>query len=57
MPRISRFNGIVIVLYYDDHSPPHFHAQCSGHEAQIRIDTLEVHNGELPGRARAEVLE
>jgi len=27
MPRISEFFGIVIAMYYNDHSPPHFHAK------------------------------
>ena len=27
MPEISRFYGIIITMYYDDHNPPHFHAR------------------------------
>ncbi len=27
MPEISRFFGIVIRMYYDDHNPPHLHAE------------------------------
>jgi hypothetical protein len=27
MPEISRFFGIVIQMYFDDHNPPHFHAE------------------------------
>ena len=27
MPEISRFFGIVIKMFYDDHNPPHFHAE------------------------------
>ncbi len=27
MPEISRFFGIVIKTYYNDHFPPHFHAE------------------------------
>ena len=26
MPEIARFFGIRIVMYYDEHNPPHFHA-------------------------------
>jgi hypothetical protein len=26
MPELSRFYGIVIQMYFGDHSPPHFHA-------------------------------
>ena len=27
MPIISKFLGIIITMYWDDHSPPHFHAK------------------------------
>lgn len=30
MPEISRFYGIVIAMYYNDHDPPHFHARYGG---------------------------
>ena len=26
MPELSRFYGIIITIYYRDHSPPHIHA-------------------------------
>jgi hypothetical protein len=32
MPEISRFFGIVVVMYYRDHAPPHFHAAYGGNE-------------------------
>ena len=57
MPRISAFFGIVIAMYYDDHSPPHFHAVYQGHEAVVTIETLEVREGGIPRRALALVLE
>jgi hypothetical protein len=38
MPRISIFFGIVIYMYYDDHSPPHFHAMHEGLEAVFELD-------------------
>ena len=41
MPAISRFLGIVIVMFFDDHGPPHFHARHADGSAKIRIDTLE----------------
>ena len=37
MPIVSRFFGIVIAFYWEDHHPPHFHAKYSGHEALIDI--------------------
>jgi hypothetical protein len=57
MPRISTFFGIIIAMYYNDHSPPHFHALYQGNEAQISIESLEVLKGDLPRRALALVLE
>jgi Domain of unknown function (DUF4160) len=57
MPRICEFFGIVIYMYYNDHSPPHFHAEYAEQEALIAIDTLEILQGELPRRSRALVLE
>ena len=57
MPRISEFFGIVINLYYNDHSPAHFHAEYGEFEAVYAIETIEVLRGELPRRAHAMVLE
>lgn len=30
MPEITRFFGIIIRMFYDDHNPPHFHAEFGG---------------------------
>ncbi len=57
MPEISRFFGIVIRVFYNDHAPPHFHAVYGGEEALIAIDTLAVFRGALPRRALALVIE
>ena len=35
MPEVSRFFGILIRLYFDDHQPPHFHAIYAGSEAEV----------------------
>jgi hypothetical protein len=50
MPRISSFYGIVITMYYDDHEPPHFHAEHGEHEAKIDMSTLGTLRGHLPSR-------
>ena len=42
MPTISRFLGLVIAMYFDDHDPPHFHALHADGEAKVRIDSLEL---------------
>ena len=33
MPEISRFFGIIIRMFYDEHNPPHFHADYQGNKA------------------------
>jgi hypothetical protein len=42
MPEVSRFYGIVIRMFYNDHSPPHFHAEYGGAEMLVAIDSLAV---------------
>jgi hypothetical protein len=51
VPEISRFYGIVIQLFADDHNPPHFHAHYGEHEASFLIESLSVLEGALPRRA------
>jgi hypothetical protein len=57
VPEISRFFGIVIRMFFNDHEPPHFHAVYGDHEAQIDIETLDVRRGQLPRRALGMVIE
>ena len=33
MPEISRFFGIIIRMFYDEHNPPHLHAEYQGNKA------------------------
>jgi hypothetical protein len=48
MPEISRFFGIVIAMFYNEHNPPHFHARNGKDQAAIEIRTLRVLEGRLP---------
>ena len=57
MPTISRFYGVVIRMFHNDHAPPHFHAEYAGAAAAISIDGLEVLAGTLPPRALILVLD
>lgn len=57
MPRICEFYGIVIYMYFKDHSPPHFHAIYGRYEAEIDIRSCELSEGALPPRASRLVLE
>jgi len=57
MPEISRFFGIVIRMFYDDHLPSHFHAEYNEYNAKIGIDDLKVIDGKLPSRVLGLVVE
>jgi len=56
MPIISRFLGIIIAMYWDDHIPPHFHAKYGDYEVTVNITTGVV-EGRFPKRALRHVLE
>ena len=56
MPVISRFLGIIIAMYWDDHAPPHFHAKYAEYEITVNIHTGIV-EGKFPKRALRHVLE
>lgn len=57
MPEISRFFGIIIAMFFDEHNPPHFHARYGGDKASIEIDSLRVLEGSLPPRVLGLVIE
>jgi hypothetical protein len=57
MPQISNFFGITISMFYDEHNPPHFHAQYGEHTCSISLNTLSVIEGYLPARALGLVIE
>lgn len=56
VPEISRFFGIVIQMYHDDHLPPHFHARYGEYRVKVRIADGGT-EGAFPPRAAALVLE
>ncbi len=56
MPVLSRFLGIIIAMYWNDHSPPHFHARYGDYEITVDINTGVV-EGRFPKRALKHVLE
>jgi len=43
-------------MYYDDHSPPHFHALYQEREAKVGIDPPTVIDGGLPPRIAQRVI-
>ena len=57
MPEISRFYGIVVKMFHNDHPPPHFHAEYGNDRMIVNIDTLGVIAGGLAPRATGLVME
>lgn len=57
MPEISRFLGIIISMYFDEHNPPHFHAQYNEYRASVDIRNLNITIGSLPAKVRGLVEE
>ncbi len=57
MPEISRFFGVVVKMFFDDHNPPHFHAEYGDDVALVGIHRLSVFAGRLPPRALGLVIE
>ncbi len=56
MPTISLFFGIKITMYYDEHMPPHFHAEYNNNKALIDIINSQTIKGALPARQLKLVL-
>jgi len=56
MPVICRFLGVVIVMYYNDHEPPHFHAKYGEFEITVEVESGVI-NGHFPPRALRHVLD
>ncbi len=42
MPEISRFLGIVIGMFFNEHGPPHFHAVYVEHKITVEIESGQV---------------
>ena len=56
MPEICTFYGLVILMNYRDHSPPHFHVWYGEYKAMVTIHDGVV-KGEMPQRALKMVFD
>ena len=56
MPEISRFYGILIKMYFNEHNPPHFHAEYQDYKITISIKEGIV-EGQMPKRALKLIFE
>lgn len=56
MPEICRFDGIIITMYFNDHNPPHFHAEYAGVETIFDLNQGVFIKGALPSRQSRLIL-
>lgn len=57
MPEISRFLGISIYMYLNDHNPPHIHIKYNEYRARIAIKELNIIDGFLPKKVFKTVVK
>lgn len=57
MPIISRFYGIIIKMFFREHSLPHIHVVYDEYVGIIDLRTFEMLEGDLPPRALSFVQE
>ena len=57
MPTISIFYGILIKMLFDDHNPPHFHAEYGEYELVVTINPIKIIKGDAPKRVKSMILE
>ncbi|HEV2720699.1 MAG TPA: DUF4160 domain-containing protein [Thermoanaerobaculia bacterium] len=57
MPIVSSFFGIIIRMFFDDHVPPHFHAEHQGQEALVGFDGRILEGEISSSRARRLIRE
>jgi hypothetical protein len=56
MPEISYFYGIKVYINFNEHNPPHFHAQYAEYKIIVYIDGWIV-EGKFPKRALNMLLD
>ena len=57
MPVLSRFNGIIIRMYFQqaEHNPPHIHAIYNEDVAAVCINDMKILEGSLPPKILLKV--
>jgi hypothetical protein len=59
MPTVAIVDGILILFYWNDHDPPHFHADGAGFRARIAIEDAAMIDvvGRLSSATRRRLIE
>ena len=57
MPEITRFFGIIIRMYVNDHEPSHIHCIYDERESVFDLKSMEFNDNNLSLRAQKLVIE
>lgn len=55
MPTVAIVDGILILVYRNDHAPPHFHVRHAGGKGRFEIATGRFMDGQLDRRTIRKV--
>ncbi|MCK5851379.1 MAG: DUF4160 domain-containing protein [Kiritimatiellae bacterium] len=55
MPELSRFFGIIIRMFFDEHNPPHIHAEHQGNKAVFDLSG-NITRGDLKSRTAIKLV-
>lgn len=56
MPTVCMFRGIKIYINWNDHMPPHFHANYGNDEVIVSIEDIEIIEGIMPNKQQKMLL-
>jgi len=56
VPEVSRFLGIVVGMFYQEHGVPHFHARYGEHQISMEVESGAI-RGCCPPRALRHLSE
>jgi hypothetical protein len=57
MPTVKNFGSYRIMLFAEDHNPPHVHVIGPDFQAKVRIGDAAIFAGAIPPRHRRQALE
>jgi hypothetical protein len=57
MPTVADFGGYKIVIYFDDHNPPHVHVIAADFEGLVSIADGAIIAGQIPPKFRRAALD
>ena len=55
MPTLAIIDGISILMFPNDHNPPHFHVRFAGETGKFDIATARMINGTIDPRTITKV--